>query len=170
MEKEKIYFIADTHFGHEKVIKYENRPFSDINKMDDIIIENWNNIIEDEDMVFVLGDFSFYDKAKTTDILRKLKGRKTLIKGNHDNESYKYYMECGFGNVYEYPVIIDGFWILSHEPVYINENMPYANIFGHVHSNRIYSDYTEQSFCACVERCGYKPVEFSIIKKLMGVN
>ncbi|MFR0986288.1 MAG: hypothetical protein ACLSFZ_06955 [Frisingicoccus sp.] len=66
---------------------------------------------------------------------------------------------------------IEGFWILSHEPLYINENMPYANIFGHVHGNPTYKDFCRQSICVCVERTDYRPIslriyarEFSAVK------
>jgi len=170
MENKRTFFIADTHFGDSNIIKYENRPFSDINEMEKIFIGNWNNIVEPQDKVFVLGDFSLYDKNKTAEICNRLKGRKTLVLGNHDEETPRYYMECGFEFVSEYPIILDDFWILSHEPMYVNDNMPYANIFGHVHSSKIYTDCTRQSFCACVERLEYKPVEFSRVKRLMGVG
>lgn len=94
-------------------------------------------------------------------------GEKFLIMGNHDTQSEKYYYDCGFDSVSRYPVIYENFWIVSHEPLYINRNMPYANIFGHVHSNPLYSDVSEQSFCVSVERINYMPIEFSEIKLFM---
>jgi calcineurin-like phosphoesterase family protein len=166
----KIFFIADTHFGHGNIIKYENRPFQDIYEMDHVLIENWNKVVNQGDEVFVLGDFSFYGKDKTKTICGSLKGRKTLIMGNHDTKTPDFYLECGFENVSRYPIIFNDFWMLSHEPLYINGNMPYANIFGHVHSSKVYADYSKQSFCACVERTEYTPVEFSRIKILMGIS
>ncbi len=84
---------------------------------------------------------------------------------NHDAENEKYYYECGFSGISRYPVIYENFWIISHEPVYVNINMPYANIFGHVHRNPIYTDFSERSFCISAERINYIPVEFSEIKK-----
>lgn len=167
---EKVFFIADTHFGHKNIIEYENRPFKDIYEMDKIIINNWNKTVKAQDKVFVLGDFSFYAKEKTNEICNKLNGIKTLIKGNHDDNSNKYYFNCGFENVIEYPIIFNEFFILSHEPIYINSNMPYGNIFGHVHGNKTYCDYTAQSFCVSIERIEYMPIEFNEIISKMGIK
>lgn len=161
----KTFFIADTHFGHNAIIDYENRPFTGVAEMDRTIIENWNNVVSAGDKVFVVGDFSAYDKEKTTEICHRLNGSKYLIMGNHDTESEQFYMDCGFGNAVRYPIILDGFWIISHEPLYVNTNMPYANIFGHVHNNPLYKDYSKQSFCVSCERIGYTPIEFDEIKR-----
>ncbi len=160
-----FFFIADTHFGDENIIRYESRPFSNADEMDRAITENWNKTVSDEDTVFVLGDLSSYGKEKTSAICKSLKGKKVLIKGNHDTESNDYYRECGFENVIEYPIILDNFWILSHEPMYVNKNMPYANIFGHIHNNPMYKTASEQSFCVSVERIEYKPIKFDEIKE-----
>lgn len=161
----EIFFIADTHFGHNEIIKYENRPFSDTDEMDRILISNWNNTVSDNDTVFMLGDFSLYPKDKSQEICQCLKGKKFLVMGNHDTQSEIYYREIGFESVSKYPIIIENFWILSHEPLYINKNMPYANIFGHVHSNPIYKDFSPQSFCVSAERINYTPLDFNTIRK-----
>ncbi len=41
----KVFFTADTHFGDSNIIRYENRPFSDIEDMDRTIIKNWNDAV-----------------------------------------------------------------------------------------------------------------------------
>lgn len=161
------FFIGDTHFGHKDIIDFENRPFKDVEEMDQELIRRWNSIVEIDDFVFMIGDFSFYDKAKSMEIFNLLNGKITLIKGNHDIHSIEYYLDCGFYNVSEYPVILDGFWMVSHEPLYLNKNMPYSNIFGHVHGNEIYKDYSKHAFCACVERINYTPISFDRIKEKM---
>lgn len=157
--QKKVFFIADTHFGDSNVIIYENRPFSSANDMDNMFVKNWN------DTVFVLGDLSFYNKEKTAEICQSLNGEKFLVMGNHDTENEQYYYKCGFSGVSRYPIIYNNFWILSHEPLYINRNMPYANIFGHVHGNPIYKDVSERSFYVSAERINYTPVEISEIQK-----
>lgn len=79
------FFTADEHYGHKNVIKYEDRPFKNIEEMDKILIENNNEIVTDNDVVVHAGDFSFYNKEKTyRDIITKLKGNHIFLEGNHD--------------------------------------------------------------------------------------
>lgn len=165
------YFIADTHFYHEKIIGYENRPFGNVEEMNEAMIENWNKVVCKGDRIFVLGDLMFHPNQNLSKIVPRLRGNKILVMGNHDCVRLRAYMEAGFREVYKYPIILDNFWILSHEPMYINSNMPYANIFGHVHSNPEYLDYSPQSICVSVERkhMNYTPIAFEQVKKLMGL-
>lgn len=162
------YIYSDPHFGHKNIIKYENRPFVDIEEMDRILIEKWNKVVKNEDKVFILGDFSFYDKEKTKEIINQLKGYKILIMGNHDRErSLSWWSEVGIHEVYQYSIIYNEFFILSHEPVYLNENMPYANIHGHTHHLKYES---KQFFNASVECIDYTPVLFEEVKKAILLN
>ena len=81
-----IWFTADLHFGHERIIEYEARPFEHIGAMDKHFMEVWNRTVAPGDTVFVLGDFSFHHPDLTTYILKQLAGNKVLIKGNHDHK------------------------------------------------------------------------------------
>ena len=165
----KDYFIADTHFGGENIRRYENRPFETALEMDEKLIENWNSVVQVEDTVYVLGDFSDYlDVEKESTILTRLKGTKILVMGNHDrHRTAKEWREIGFAECYALPVLYEGFFLLSHEPLYINANMPYANFYGHVHANPSYKDACKQSVCVSVERISYTPAEFSTLRSRM---
>lgn len=154
---------ADLHFGDAAIIRYERRPWKSVGEMDEALVSNWNAVVCSEDTVFVLGDFSIYGREKTKQLCERLRGHKILICGNHDQETSAFYRECGFEEVSHYPIVFQQFWLLSHEPLYVNENMPYANIYGHVHKNSIYRDASKQSFCVCVERIGYTPIDFEQI-------
>lgn len=163
---EKTFFIADTHFGHDAIIRYENRPFKDTKEQEEMLIKNWNEVVEPEDTVYVLGDFGLSDsKEETMRVCHALNGKKILVMGNHDTQTPEWYRQCGFEEASPWPIIYEGFWILSHEPLYINENMPYANIYGHVHANPTYKNYSRQSICVCVERIDYRPITFDEIRK-----
>lgn len=170
MEKRgsRIFFIADLHFGDERIIRYENRPFASAEEMDRQLILNWNGTVAREDTVFVLGDFSCHDEKADRELLKELSGRKILIMGNHDrHRSARQWRDLGFGECVEWPVVYGEFYILSHEPVYLNANMPYANLYGHVHNNPSYRDVSGQSFCVSAERIGYTPLDFEEICERM---
>ena len=79
-----VYFIADTHFGHENIIKLANRPFSSVEEMNQKLIENWNRKIKGNDSVYMLGDMFFRCK-ESENILSQLNGKKFLLVGNHDS-------------------------------------------------------------------------------------
>ena len=166
---EKDFFIADTHFGGENIRRYENRPFESVAEMDEKLIGNWNNTVTPEDTVYMLGDFSDYmDAEKDAEILSRLNGTKILVMGNHDaHRTPQEWREIGFTECYAMPVIYKNFFMLSHEPLYINSNMPYANFYGHVHANPSYKDACKQSVCVSAERIDYTPVEFEKLRARM---
>lgn len=162
----KVFMIADTHFGHKNIIDYENRPFSCVEEQDETIIKNWNDTVTNEDKIFILGDFAFANKDRIKELIKALNGYKILILGNHDrSHSYSFWEKSGMDVVSQYPIVAFDWYILSHEPMYINKNMPYANIFGHVHGNSQYKDFSSQHFCVSCERINYTPIEFELIKE-----
>ena len=83
-KNERLFFTADTHWGHRNIIKYCNRPFSSIEEMDDTLIANWNRVVGKDDIIFHLGDFAMGGSAEWSRLLQKLNGRIYLILGNHD--------------------------------------------------------------------------------------
>ena len=79
-----IYYIADMHFGHTNVLRFDNRPFSDTAQMDDTLIQNWNGRVTSDDTVYVLGDAFWKNEENSIQIMERLRGHKHLIQGNHD--------------------------------------------------------------------------------------
>ena len=53
------YYIADTHFGHENIIEMCNRPFSNIDEMNSVMINRWNKKVKGNDTIYVIGDMFF---------------------------------------------------------------------------------------------------------------
>lgn len=153
--------------SHSNIIKYCDRPFGSTEEMNEKLIENWNKVVGKQDRVFMMGDFALCGKEKIIEIGKRLKGKKILILGNHEGASLKTYYEAGFEMISKYPILFNEFFILSHEPQYVQENGVYANIFAHVHTNPMYKSVSSRSFCVSAERINYTPISFEIIKKQM---
>ena len=79
-----ILYTGDLHFGHNNIIKYDNRPFKDSDEMDHVLIELWNGRVQPDDTVYIIGDFCHRSEHTADWYLRQLKGHKYLILGNHD--------------------------------------------------------------------------------------
>lgn len=78
------WFISDTHFGHANIIKYCDRPFKDFEQMDEALIENWNNVVGEEDVIYHMGDVAMGKWERWEGIFNRLNGYKILVVGNHD--------------------------------------------------------------------------------------
>ena len=134
----QTHFTADTHFGHENIIKYCKRPFKSTKIMNDTLIRNWNQRVKKNDLVIFLGDFCHTKDAPET-YLQYLNGHITFIKGNHDhNNSLNTpieYLVVKQANLYAFCV---------HDPRDFNNSF-YLNLTAHVHEKwkvrKIYNCY-----------------------------
>ena len=164
------YYTGDLHFGHNNVLRFDNRPFKDIDEMDRLLIENWNSRITKNDQVYILGDFAFHNEKEYSWYLSQLKGQKHLIVGNHDrkllkdNDAMQYFVSIDY-----YLEITDEKkrLILSHYPI-VEWNGFYResyHLYGHIHNstNGTYQ-YMKQFDRALNAGCminGYIPVTFN---------
>jgi calcineurin-like phosphoesterase family protein len=78
------WFTADLHLGHANIIQYCARPFTDVEAMNRALIQRWNEVVNDGDDVWVLGDVAMGKIAETLPLVSELRGRKLLLTGNHD--------------------------------------------------------------------------------------
>ena len=134
------YFISDLHLGHENVISFDNRPFENIEENDATIIDNWNDVVNIDDDIYVLGDLGFIQPSKMIKILECLNGNKHLIIGNHDKRYLKNRELRGlFVETTHYKEIErDGVGIvLSHYPIscYNHHYHGWYHLYGHVHKS-----------------------------------
>lgn len=83
-----IWFTSDTHFGHERILEFTNRPFGSIHEMNDALIANINEKVKPEDELYVLGDYSFkMTVIEAADLRRSIECKKVhLAPGNHDKD------------------------------------------------------------------------------------
>lgn len=133
----KIWITSDTHFFHKNIIEYCNRPFQSVEEMNDRMIQNWNEKISNEDVVFHCGDFGFGNFDTIKNIFVRLNGNKNLIKGNHDRLKNREYMDIGF-KLYNKDITFpfEEFKIrLSHYPTETSEDNFLLNLRGHSHGN-----------------------------------
>lgn len=84
---EKAFFISDIHWSHSNIQKYCNRP----DNWEDLVYKNWNEKVKNDDIIFILGDYSFSEKyayrdKNVYDLTKELKGNKILVIGNHDSK------------------------------------------------------------------------------------
>ncbi len=133
------YYIADTHFGHKNVIRFDGRPFSDEEEMEKVMVANWNNAVSDEDMVYILGDFCWKSAKEWLRILNKLRGSKVLIRGNHDLKDMPAELAECFVDIRDYMEIEDGSRrvIMCHYPIpfYKKSHGKRSHMLcGHVHN------------------------------------
>jgi calcineurin-like phosphoesterase family protein len=85
INNQNIFFISDIHFNHKNVLNFDNRPYVSIEDMNRGIVENWNSVVADNDIVFFLGDFSFSSSMRFNEnIINQLNGKIYFIVGNHD--------------------------------------------------------------------------------------
>ena len=100
------FVFSDPHFDSESIIKNGNRPFKSVAEMNATLIKNYNATVGKQDICYWLGDIMYgATKAKVSNLLRHLRGRKYLIMGNHDRgHSTTWWLSCGFDRVYEHPI------------------------------------------------------------------
>lgn len=102
-----IWITSDTHFNHKNIVMLQGRPFTDVDEMNECMVENWNRTVGKNDEVWHLGDFGMQNrqaKWSLEEIFKMLNGRINLIMGNHD-EHYKDLPRYGFQSVQHYKKI-----------------------------------------------------------------
>ena len=147
INKDNVFFTSDTHFSHVNIIKYCNRPFTDVDEHDETLISNWNNVVDKDDIVFHLGDVALGPTKRVHDILERLNGKIYLCIGNHDWRSIVKQQAWRFEEIHQQynlrigkrHVILNHFPFLCYSGSRRGLNSSYQ-LFGHVHT----SPYTDK--------------------------
>ena len=163
-----IYYTADTHFGHANVVKMCERPYPDVEAMNEAMIAAWNERVHGNDTIYIIGDM-FFRCADPESILKQLKGKKRLIVGNHDGSWMgKVDLSRYFLSVDNFLEISDGAHglTLCHYPMltWKHAKRTYM-IHGHIHADTS-ADFWPLIQCrdhvlnTGVDLNGYRPVTF----------
>lgn len=163
----KQFFITDPHFGHNNIITFKNnegeltRPFSTIEEMNDLIIDNINKVVRTCDKLYILGDVAI--NKRCLPILDRINTKKRiLIRGNHDIFKLKDYIPY-FKDVRAYKVMPKYGIIFSHIPIHTAQLQGRfgLNVHGHMHHNQIENDSRYMNICP--EIIGYHPISLEEI-------
>lgn len=167
------YYISDLHLFHAKSIKFDNRPFESLETMHEIIVKKWNSKVTNGDTVYILGDVSMRgEKENLISLVSTLKGRKVLVKGNHDDVSDYRYQQL-FSEICDYKEIHDSIsgknydLVLCHYPIFSWKKMGRGTIllYGHTH-NSAEDDYYQ----SCLKQMNENDCRHAYDKEVRAIN
>ena len=163
------FVISDTHFNHAPILTFKDyagkppRPgFTDVDHMNQVMLDNWTSVVKPNDTVIHCGDVLFgMDKVDwLTNVFAKLPGKKRLVLGNHDNVKM---LAPFFKDIQMWIDMSDKGLLFSHTPQHAStlaESHRFGtgsilNVHGHIHSN----PSPEGPYkCVCVEQINYTPI------------
>lgn len=158
---QQIWFTSDSHFQHENIIKYCDRPYNSVEEMDEDLVKQWNDNVAPGDIVWHLGDIGWFKNEEQADkFLNRLHGQINLILGNHDK---KFLKRCNrFTKVCtDYTGKIRGhIFHLYHYPV-LSWNRKFhgsIHLFGHTHNSIVHPD--KNAFDVGVDAFKYRPINY----------
>ena len=143
------FYIADCHFGHDKVRMMDSRPFDSVEAMDEHMISCWNEVVRrKKDEVVILGDLCMGKGEQVNQLLARLNGKKYLVTGNHDQLFLrdKKFDTTLFEWIKPYAELHDNNRkvVLSHYPILCYNGQYHRNrtymLYGHVHNTRDYQN------------------------------
>lgn len=182
-----VHFCSDTHWFHNNILRYCNRPFGSVEEMNEALVNNWNSVVKPDDHVYHLGDFCFGNVEKWNWCLEpgRLNGHIHLILGNHDPERVfrdGTFIERFDSIDYQKILIIEGWTvILNHFPfLSFSNNFDHKviQLFGHIHSgpgefgNVLPEGYKLQwnQYDVGVDNNNYTPVSWYQVKEKMHLD
>lgn len=163
-----IFFVSDTHFCHTKSIEFGNRPFKDVADMNDGLIDNWNSVVKNSDVIYHLGDFGFGNLEELRKIRYRLRGKIHLILGNHDFKNkihrctdwFTSVSDIKIVNVNKTPIILCHYSMRVWNKSHYNSQ----HLFGHSHGKL---EGQGKSFDVGVDCNSYRPISFEEVQQKM---
>lgn len=143
-----VFLFSDSHFNHQKDFIWKPRGFNSVEEMNEAIVERWNAIVKDDDIVYHLGDVMLGEDLQAgLTLVGRLKGQKYLAYGNHDtNNRVKAFIENNFFKDIQMGYRLKSgklSFILSHYPQLVangEDKKPIYTLHGHSHSENKWSD------------------------------
>lgn len=173
------FFISDTHFCSENIIKYCNRPFANAHEMNEKLIEYWNQVVRAEDTVYHLGDFVMHESENIPPILERLNGHIILVRGNHDTrrklEIISRYPDKVEVRDIAYIPYKGLFFIACHFPMtnevfqdmVVTDNSEVVTVHGHVHDKLPLWTPETHSFNVSADATRFMPVNINFLHAMV---
>ncbi|MBX9830230.1 MAG: metallophosphoesterase [Xanthobacteraceae bacterium] len=160
----RTFFTADHHLDHVGILRFCNRPWPDVDAMNEALIDGWNAVVRPDDVVYHLGDFAHRIKSsKLKWMFSRLNGTKHLIPGNHDHEDT---LALGWKSISPLTeIVVEGQrLVLCHYAlrVWNGQRRGAINLFGHSHGRL---PGTSLSTDIGVDCWGYTPVTLAEIRQ-----
>lgn len=177
----KVFFTSDTHWRHKNIITYCDRPFNDVEEMNEALIQLWNETVPKDGIVFHLGDVIFGSKDKWIETISRLNGEIYLIKGNHDQNI----PENLFKGVFDQLLIrVEGDEECPNQIIFMHHfpfiTWPFQHqgcwaLSGHTHQNDSVNDnwlkkYSQGQLNVGVDNNNYYPFSFQEVKTRITKN
>jgi len=166
-----IWFTSDWHLDHANIVRLCNRPFINVREMNETIINNYNAVVKDDDVVYNLGDVSYKcSYGYLEELVGRLNGNMIVIAGNHDNIQYlkkllNKKLIKGLAEVQELKIDGKHIW-LSHYPHRSWKKSFHGSyhLFAHTHGKM--APYG-LSFDVGVDSWDFKPISFEQVEEKM---
>lgn len=165
----RVFFTADTHFGHERV-GVRHRGFGSIEEHDQTLIDNWNAVVTKGDRVYHLGDFALGSQENAKVCADKLLGHVYLIRGNHEGLAEHRTVRDRFiwiKDVFNLHVGGQQIW-LSHycHRTWKNSHHGAWHLYGHSHGS-LRQNYSTRALDVGVDCWSYAPVLYDQVAEEM---
>lgn len=173
LEYSDLFFTADTHFFHNNIIQYCNRPFENVWDMNERLIQRWNSVVSKNDIIIHCGDFIFGGKREWENILSRLNGKIVLCPGDYDELSSipvdKFLLVSDIVELtIEDKEIVDNQQsiVCCHYPMSIwnGKNKGFWHVRGHMHGT-IRSQFNQ--YDVGVDCNNYTPIDYNTLKTIM---
>jgi len=163
---ERTYIWSDQHFFHKNVIDFSERPYMNIDEMNETLVANYNDYVGDDDICFWVGDVGFGNTTQINELLEQCNGYKILIIGNHDFNG-KRRRKLNFDETHLiYNLDVPGVsLVLTHYPM-DNIYLPWFNVHGHLHNYPKLDTGNVLHFNVNCEAHQYRPAHINEIIKI----
>lgn len=174
IDPEHTWVVSDTHFGHQNIVGFCNRPPDH----EQVMMEEIARAVPDGDTLLHLGDLAYRGNAFFKNMiaphLTEPQVRRLLVRGNHDKGRFSFYRQCGFQIIKPFEIPWGDKHVISFSHYPWNEEieghkMPanMTRVHGHIHNNGYtrdaYVPFLKGHINVSVEQTHYRPVNLALL-------